>query len=171
MDKIFVKLKTWRSKVTNKGLRVKMSKTKLMISGLNLGVLKKSEKYFCGVCGNVNYCGSCRQWVHKKCSSIKSFFASDLDFKCALCLGAARSVDGRLVKEVMVGDESLEVVLEFCYFGDMLSAGSGCELASKARCKCAWGKFFQLKLISCLVNNNFTYVGSSVQKLTTILHV
>ena len=43
----------------------------------------------------------------------------------------------------MIGDEKLEVVPEFCYLGDMLSAGGGCELASIARCMCAWAKFSQ----------------------------
>ena len=40
--------------------------------------------------------------------------------------------------------KSLEVVPEFCYLGDILSAGGGCELAAITRCKCAWGKFRQL---------------------------
>ena len=53
MGEIFVNLKTWRSEVENKGLRVKMGNTKLMISGLKIDVLKKSGKYFCGVGGNV----------------------------------------------------------------------------------------------------------------------
>ena len=34
------------------------------------------------------------------------------------------------MKEVKVDDEKLETVPEFCYLGDMLSAGGGCELAS-----------------------------------------
>ena len=46
--------------------------------------------------------------------------------------------------KVEVGNEKLEVVPEFCYLGDMLSAGGGCELAAITRCKCAWGKFRQL---------------------------
>ena len=33
-----------------KGLRVNMGKTKIMESGFNLDVLKKSGKYPCGVC-------------------------------------------------------------------------------------------------------------------------
>ena len=45
---------------------------------------------------------------------------------------------------MMIGDEKLEVVPEFCYLGDMLSAGGGCELASIKRCKCAWAKFRRL---------------------------
>ena len=46
--------------------------------------------------------------------------------------------------EVEVGNEKLEVVPEFCYLRDILSAGGGCELAAITRCKCAWGKFRQL---------------------------
>ena len=37
--------------------------------------------------------------------------------------------------EVEVGNKKLEVVPEFCYLGDMLSAGGGCELAAITRCK------------------------------------
>ena len=66
------------------------------------------------------------------------------EFRCARCLGTARVFDGREVSEVEVGNEKLEVVLMFCYLGDMLSAGGGCELAAITRCKCAWDKFCQL---------------------------
>ena len=49
-----------------KGLRVNMGKTKLMVSGSNLDVLRKSGKYPCGVCQagvgrNAIQCGGCRQ--------------------------------------------------------------------------------------------------------------
>ena len=80
----------------------------------------------------------------KKCSGIKGPLRPDPDFRCARCLGKARPIDGRTVKEVKVDDEKLEAVPEFCYLGDMLSAGGGCELAAVTRCKCAWGKFRQL---------------------------
>ena len=131
MDELLVKLRTWRSEMEKKGLRVNIVKTKLMVSGSNLDVLRKSGKYPCGVCQagvgrNAIQCGGCRQWVYKKCGGIKGPLTSDLNFRCARCLGTARPVDGRLVKEVMIGDEKLEVVPEFCYLGDMLSAGGGC---------------------------------------------
>ena len=131
-----------------KGLRVNMGKTKLTVSGSNLDVLRKSGENPCGVCQagvgkNVIQFEGCRQWVHKKCSGIKGPLTSEPNFLCACCLGTARPVDGRLVKEVMIGDEKLEVVPELCLLGDMLSAGGGCELASIARCKCAWAKFRQ----------------------------
>ena len=56
------------------------------------------------------------------------------------------------VSEVEVGNKKLEVVPEFCYLGDMLSAGGGCELAAITRCKCAWGKF--RKLLPLLTNRH-----------------
>ena len=150
MDELSTKLRTWRSEMEKKGLRVNMAKTKLMVSGSNLDVLKKFGNYPCGVCQagvgrNAIQLGGCRQWVHKKCSGIKGSLNSDIKFRCARCLGTARPVDGRLVKEVVIGDEKLEkVVPEFCYLGDMLSTGGRCELTSIARCKCAWANFRQL---------------------------
>ena len=142
VDELLVKLRIWRSEIEKKGLKVNMGKTKLIVSGSNLDVLKKSGKHSCVVCQagvgkNAIQCGGCRQWVHMKCSDIKGPLTSDLNFRYARCLGAARPVDGRLVKGVMIGEEKLEVVPVFCSFGDMLSADGGCELASIALCKCA----------------------------------
>ena len=70
---------------------------------------------------------------------IKNFF-----FKCAQCLSTARPVDGRKFTEVQLGNDKLGVVTDFCYLGDMLSAGGGCKLSSIIRIKCAWSKFHQL---------------------------
>ena len=54
-----------------------------------------------------------------------------------------RPIDGRPFKEVEVGDCVLEAVDRFCYLGDMLSAGGGCMAVATARCRCAWGKFWE----------------------------
>ena len=93
---------------------------------------------------NAIQCDGCKCWVHKKCSGIKGRLLRESEFTCARCLGTARAIDGRHSLEVEVGNEKLEVVPEFCYLGDMLSAGGGCKLAAITRCKCAWGKFRQL---------------------------
>ena len=45
---------------------------------------------------------------------------------------------------VSVDGTPLEVVPCFCYLGDMLSAGGGCDLAINVRCQTAWDKFRQL---------------------------
>ena len=149
-EELLVKVKTWKTEMEKKGLHVKMGKTKIMESRINLYELKKSGKYPCGVCltgaGSTNaiLCDGCERWVHKKCSGIKGRLPPDSVFRCARCLGTARAIDERQSLEVEVGNEKLEVVPEFCYLGDMLSAGGGCELAAITRCKCAWDKFRQL---------------------------
>ena len=59
-------------------------------------------------------------------------------------MGNARPIDGRPQSEVQVGPDKLEVVASFCYLGDMLSAGGGCEMAVTTRVKTAWKKFREL---------------------------
>ena len=136
MEELLVKVKTWKTEMEKKGLRVNMGKTKIMESGINLDVLKKSGKNPCGACltgvGRTNaiQCDGCKCWVHKKCSGIKGRLLRESEFTCARCLGTARAIDGRHSLEVEVGNQKLEVVPEFCYLGDMLSAGGGCELAA-----------------------------------------
>ena len=156
MEELLVKLKTWKTEMEKKDLIVNIGKTKIMVSGMDLDLLKKSGKDPCGVCqkgvgSNAIFCGGCLCWIHKKCSGIKGPLRPDPDFRCGRCLGKARTV-----KEVKVNDEKLEAVPEFCYLGDMLSAGGGCELAAVTRCKCAWGKFRQL--LPLLTNRNVPLV-------------
>ena len=144
-EELLVKVKTWKTEMEKKGLRVNLGKTKIMESGINLDVLKKSGKYPCGNCltgvGSTNaiLCDDGERWVNKKCSGIKGRLLPDCVFRCAQCLGTARAIDERQSLEVEAGNEKLEVVPEICYLGDMLSAGGGCELAAITRCKCAWG--------------------------------
>ena len=56
----------------------------------------------------------------------------------------ARPVDGRPQNEVQVKPDKLEVVASFCYLGDMLSAGGGCEITVTTHVKIAWKKFREL---------------------------
>ena len=146
-EELLVKVKTWKTEMEKKGLHVNLGKIIIIMEpGINLDVLKKSGKYPCSVCltgvGSTNaiLCDGCKRWVHKKCSGIKGRLLPE----SARCLGTARAIDGRQSLEVEVGNEKLIVVPEFCYLGDMLSAGGGCELAAITRCKCTWGKFRQL---------------------------
>ena len=97
---------------------------------------------------NSIFCSGCKRWVHKKCSGLKKL-VDDPNFKCARCLGHARPVDGRQQKSVQVGEDELEVVAWFCYLGDALSAGGGCDLATRIRVKCGWKKFLELQPLLC----------------------
>ena len=149
IDSLIEKVENWKTGMEKKGLRVNMGKTKVLMSGYNLDVLKKSGKDPCGVClsgtgRNCIFCSGCSRWIHKKCSGLSGALREDPDYRCPRCLGTARPIDGRPTTEVDLGGEKLEVVPQFCYLGDMLSAGGGCDLAAITRCKCAWGKFRQL---------------------------
>ena len=149
LNELLEKLKTWKKGMEAKGLKANMTKTKLMISGPELNLLRDSGKYPCAVCrkgvgSNAIYCTGCAHWVHKRCSGIKGTLANRTDFQCKRCKGIARPIDGRPTTSIAVEESELEVVFEFCYLGDMIDAGGGCERASIARTKVAWGKFKQL---------------------------
>ena len=59
-------------------------------------------------------------------------------------MGNARPIDGRPQSEVQVGPDKLEMFAPFCYLGDMLSAGGGCEIRVTIHVKTAWKKFREL---------------------------
>ena len=93
MEELLVKVQTWKTEMEKKGLSVNMGKIKIIESGINLDVLKKSGKYPCGVCqsgvgsSNANFCGACKRWVHKKCSGIKGPLRPDPEFRAPDALG------------------------------------------------------------------------------------
>ena len=70
-------------------------------------------------------------------------------------MGNARPINGRPQSEVQVGPNKLEVVASFCYLGDMLSAGGGCEMAVTTRVKIAWKKFREL--LPVLTSRHLSY--------------
>ena len=131
--------------IWKKGLRVNAGKTMIMICGTGLDLLQSSGEYLCAVCrtgvgNNSIYCNGCKLWVHKKCSGLQRLTPNP-DYRCARCMGNARPIDGRPQNEVQVGPDKLEVVASFCYLGDMLSAGGGCEITVTTHVKTAWKKF------------------------------
>ena len=70
-------------------------------------------------------------------------------------MGNACPIDGRPQSEVQVGPDKLEVVSSFCYLGDMLSAGGGCEIVVTTRVKTAWRKFREL--LPVLTSRHLSY--------------
>ena len=59
-------------------------------------------------------------------------------------MGNACPIDGSPQSEVQVQTDKLEVVASFCYLGDILSAGGGCEIRVTTHVKTAWKKFREL---------------------------
>ena len=126
------RLLTWKEAMEEKGLRVNAGKTKIMICVTGLNLLQISGKFPCAVChtgvdSNSIFCNGYKHWVHKKCSGLK-LLTKDPDYRCTLCQGTARPLDGRQQREVQDGPDKLEVVASFCYLGDMVSAAGGCEI-------------------------------------------
>ena len=149
LDECIAKLKAWKAGMEEKGLRVNMKKTKFMVTGPGLDLLRDSGGFPCAVCRtgvgvNSIQCSQCKLWVHKKCSGIRGKLMHDPGYTCPRCLGHARPIDGRPVSQVEVDGSLLDVEASFCYLGDMLCAGGGCRLAIITRCCIAWGKFKKL---------------------------
>ena len=59
-------------------------------------------------------------------------------------MGLCRPVDGRHEKYVTLEGIQLDLVELFHYPGDKICPGGGCELATIARTRSAWGKLCEL---------------------------
>ena len=75
-DDLIKRLNEWKDSMENRGMRVNMNKTKVMISGECQKQVQKAVRWPCGVCrrgvsSNSIQSISCRKWLHKKCSGIK----------------------------------------------------------------------------------------------------
>ena len=85
------KLRKWKKGMELKGLRVNISKTKVMRCQVGIGKAEESGKYPCGVCkqgigDNSIKCVACHRWVHKMCSGISGRLGYVADFHCRRCL-------------------------------------------------------------------------------------
>ena len=76
IEELLVMMQTWKTEIEKKDLRVNMGKTKIMVSGIHLDVLKKSGKDPCGVCqiavgSSAILSGGCNRWVHKNAVALR----------------------------------------------------------------------------------------------------
>ena len=147
LDKLEERYCAWKNGMEIKGLRVNMAKTKVMASGIGEGPVFTSGKYPCGVCRkgvgvNSVYCTFCGHWVHRRCSGLKGKPRDIPDFKCRQCLHPQEV--SKPPKKIKLGNGDYEVVDQFCYLGDMLSAGGGAEASSVMLVRSGWKKFREL---------------------------
>ena len=107
----------------NKGLRVNMKKTKFMVTGPGLDVLRDSGAFPCAVCrSNAIECSQCKLWVHKRCSGIQGRIVASPNYVCLRCCGQTRPINRRPVTQVdvqIVDGTLLDVEASFCYLGDI----------------------------------------------------
>ena len=143
LEELLLRLDDWKRKFKEKGLRLNVDKTKVLISGRNLYTLKKSGKFPCGVCfsgvgRNSVFCSSC------SCTNSRGQIIDTGNFTCARCSGLSREVDVRPCQSVPLDGDGVEFLDSFRYLDDMLAAGGGCRDATTARIRSAWWKFVEL---------------------------
>jgi len=125
-DDLIKTLNEWKDKVENRGMRVNMNKTKVMISGERQKVMQKMLVII------QSQCTSCQKWVHKKCSGIKGSMSKVM--KSFICRGCMNPVIGAGCTSVHICvSANLELVDTFCYLGDMLSVDGDADAAVEAR--------------------------------------
>ena len=75
-EDLIKRLNEWKDFVENRGVRVNVNKTKVMISWERQKVMQKAVRWPCGVYGrgvgnNSIQCTSCKKWLHRKHSGVK----------------------------------------------------------------------------------------------------
>ena len=141
----------WKNGLESRGMRVNVTKTKFMVSG-EPSRQAESGRWPCSVCKkgvevNSILCCCCKKWCHKRCSGLTVGVVSHIgDFICPLCVDIAQEevTEGTGPDSLVVGDEVVEKVGEFCYLGDKLESGGGANLAVRARIQAAWKKWKEL---------------------------
>jgi len=71
IEDLIKRLNEWKNNVENRGMKVNMNKTKVMISRERQKSVQKAARWLCGVCGrgvgsNSIQCTSCQNLVHEK---------------------------------------------------------------------------------------------------------
>ena len=132
----------WKEAFEEKGMRVNLDKTEMMMSGLKEKVAA-SKIGPCGVCGrrvkvNAVFCTNCARWVHGRCTSMKRVsLGLAKNIVCTSC--TALDEDG--VEPIENSCDGVKTVNEFCYLEDKLKTSGGCEAAVSARMRIGWIKF------------------------------
>jgi len=112
-EHLIQRLNEWKDNVENRGMRVNMNKTKVMVSGERQKPLQKAARWPCGVCGrgvgsNSIQCTSSQKWIHKKRSSIKGSMYKVM--RSFICRGCSNPVISTGHTSVGIGaSENLEV--------------------------------------------------------------
>ena len=157
LDEVKEKFSQWKEALEQKGLKVNLSKTKIMKTSSEAKTKEVSQIDPCSVCGlrvksNSILCLECNKWVHKRCSGIKGSLLKQKDsFRCRKCLGQVQddSYEIEKVKDVTVGADRIEAVDRFCYLGDMIDGKGDADAAVTARIRSGWKKFRDMSGVLC----------------------
>ena len=144
---------TWSRAMEQRGLKVNIGKTKLLISGKKNPTSNPTGQYPCAVCNtgvgaNSILCTRCNKWCHKRCSGLRSV-RNVTAYVCPACNGTAQT-PVHIDESITLSDGKIDEVHSFCYLGDMLDCEGGAGSAVRHRISVAW---FKWREISNLLKN------------------
>jgi len=96
-DDLIKRLNKWKDNRENRGMRVNMNKTNVIINGECQKLMQKSERWPYGVCGrgvgnNSIQCTNCQKWIHRKCCGVNDSISNVMKtFVCRHCLNPVTS--------------------------------------------------------------------------------
>jgi hypothetical protein len=145
----------WKAGMEERGLRVNMDKTKMMVTGRDSREVIQSGAWPCGCCGrgvgvNSVLCTVCDKWCHQRCSGLR-ILRGVRDFVCPRCTRGRGELEEEGEDEVVVDGGVIQEVQQFCYLGDVLDCEAGVERAVRARVAAAWRSWREIA--SLLVNS------------------
>ena len=81
------KFGVWKREMENRGLKVNINMTKLMVIGREPAVRPQRGRYPCGVCGkrvgaNSIWCQCCERWCHQRCLELRNLKRAGDNFRC-----------------------------------------------------------------------------------------
>ena len=111
----------WKECMELKGLKVNITKIKVMRRGKSGGEIVKTGRWPCAVSGkgdgaNSIQCTDCCGWVYKRCSGARCPLVTIQSFRCRICLTdeGIRSEGERIENLNLENGEVLEGVSKFC---------------------------------------------------------
>ena len=131
----------WKEAIESKGLKVKLGKAKVMVSGgITQDGMSMSKDDLFEVCcliviSNSAMCAQCGKWIHGRCASLK--MVTSKFSKHFICGGCEGNIEEAVELEENFCDE-VETVWENTYLGDSVSAVGGFEASVSARTRCGW---------------------------------
>ena len=131
-EEVLEQFNSWKSAMESKGLKVNLSKTKILVTGKECESVITSGEYPCGVCGrgvgvNSILCTECRKWIHKRCSGLRSVNRAR-DYVCPRCTRQRQGIPVQTNDTIVVDPAANEVVEEvesFCYLGNIVDREGG----------------------------------------------
>ena len=146
----------WKNTFESKGLKVNMAKTKVLEASGGETVVIDAKVDPCAICGkrvmrNSVQCRSCQKWMHARCMGVKR--VTEKIAEKAICKNCHK-IDKESGEETRGIDgcgcmTNIEKVDRFCYLGDTINSGGGCEVSVVRRCQFGWLKFNELSSLLC----------------------